>query len=606
MKEFDEAVRRIRKALWSVFAISGVTSVLMLALPFYMMQVFIRVLPSRSVETLLVLSLLAAVAFIALAVFDALRQAILARVAVLYESLLSGPVVYAHFLDGSRDPSSGSELIADIRQVRSFLGSKAPASIAEAPFIPVFLFVIFMIAIPLGLLITVGMGVMILMAIMQQSAMKRGIEIQSESQRDSNRLLQSHIDQAEIVRVHGLQKTAIDRWGHSSAENLTSYVDLQTVGGVYGGISKAIRFGLQAAILGFGAYLAIQGEISAIVVFAAMMIGGRALAPLDGLVGSWSALTSALAAHKRVRKAMETFEVESDPTELPAPKGEIQVEKLVYASPASPEAIIKRIGFTVPANSSVGIVGPSGAGKSTLLRLLAGAIAPSGGAVRLDGADLRNWNRMQLGPYIGYVPQAVEFFPGTVGQNIARFDPEATDELIVTAAKHAGVHDMILRFPKGYDTMIGASGFRPSGGQKQLLAIARALYRDPKLLFLDEPNSNLDQYGDNILVGALKSARERGATIVLVTQRPILLNATDRVLVLRDGMIEDYGPREEVVAKLSKPARAISQKDQRPPKPAVGQNQVAAGQAPAQVTQNTTQNAAQGSSQPAQITATVS
>ena len=591
MNEFDEATRRIRRALWSVLAISGVTSVLMLALPFYMMQVFVRVLPSRSLETLLVLSLLVGVAFAALALFDALRQAILARVAALYESLLSGPIVYAHFLDGSRDPSSGSELISDVRQVRAFLGSKAPAAIAEAPFIPVFLLVIYLVAIPLGLLITAGMGIMILMAIMQQSAMRRGIEIQSDSQRQSNRLLQSHIDQSEIVRVLGLQKTAIDRWGASSADNLSSYVDLQTVGGVYGGISKAIRFGLQAAILGFGAYLAIHGEISAIVVFAAMMIGGRALAPLDGLVGSWSALTTALDAHRRVREAMQEFRVDDELTELPEPRGEIRVEKLVYAAPGSPEPIIKGIGFTVAPNSSVGIVGPSGAGKSTLLRLLAGAVTPTRGSVRLDGADLRNWNRMQLGPHIGYVPQAVEFFPGTVGQNIARFDPEVLDDEVVAAARNAGIHDMILRFPKGYDTQLGPTSFRPSGGQKQLLAIARALYRNPKLLFLDEPNSNLDQYGDNILVGALKAARERGATIVLVTQRPVLLNATDHVLVLRDGMIDDYGPREEVVAKLSKPARAISQSvpaKVSKPAPQVAARQSVTNQAAAQPSQITT------------------
>ncbi len=560
MSEFDKAMRGVRSASVSVMAISAVTSVLMLALPFYMMQVFIRVLPSRSMETLIALSVLALIAFVAFGIFDAMRQAILVRAAARYEALLSGPIVYAHFLDGSREPSAGSELIADVRQVRAFLGSRAPAAIAEAPFIPIFLLVIFLVDIWLGILILVGMGLMILLAVLQQSAMQRGVEQQNEAQRQSNRLLQSHIDQAELVRVLGLQKTAIDRWGEWSAKNLSGYVDLQTTGGTFGGLSKVLRFGLQAAILGVGAFQAIRGEVSPIVVFAAMMIGGRALAPLDGLVGSWSALTTALEAHKRVKAAMAEFNVRPDPTTLPEPKGEIRVEKLVYGTPGGAgEAIIKRISFGVPPKSCVGIIGPSGAGKSTLLRLLSGAIEPNGGHVRLDGADLRNWNKTQLGPHVGYVPQAVDFLPGTVAQNIARFDEQTTDEAVITAAKQAGVHDMILRFPNGYDTMLGSTGFRPSGGQKQLLAIARALYGEPKILYLDEPNSNLDQAGDAILLRALQGATKRGATIILVTQRPVLLQAADRVLVLRDGMIEDYGPKAEVLAKLQKqPAKAVA------------------------------------------------
>ncbi len=577
MSEFDKAMRGVRSASVSVMAISAVTSVLMLALPFYMMQVFIRVLPSRSMETLIALSVLALIAFVAFGIFDALRQAILVRAAARYEALLSGPIVYAHFLDGSREPSAGSELIADVRQVRAFLGSRAPAAIAEAPFIPIFLLVIFLVDIWLGILILVGMGLMVLLAVLQQSAMQRGVEQQNEAQRQSNRLLQSHIDQAELVRVLGLQKTAIDRWGEWSAKNLSGYVDLQTTGGTFGGLSKVLRFGLQAAILGVGAFQAIRGEVSPIVVFAAMMIGGRALAPLDGLVGSWSALTTALEAHKRVKAAMAEFSVRPDPTTLPEPQGEIRVEKLVYGTPGgNGEAIIKRISFGVPPKSCVGIIGPSGAGKSTLLRLLSGAIEPNGGHVRLDGADLRNWNKTQLGPHVGYVPQAIDFLPGTVAQNIARFDEQTTDEAIITAAKQAGVHEMILRFPNGYDTMLGSTGFRPSGGQKQLLAIARALYGEPKILFLDEPNSNLDQAGDAILLRALQGATKRGATIILVTQRPVLLQAADRVLVLRDGMIEDYGPKAEVLAKLQKqPAKAVA-----PPAKAVPGPQAAApGQA---------------------------
>ncbi|MCF1504924.1 type I secretion system permease/ATPase [Afifella sp. H1R] len=554
MTELDHATSSVRRAFIGVFIMSGITSVLMLALPFYMMQVFQRVLPSRSEETLIALSILAFIAFATYGIFEALRMAVLARAAARYEAMLAGPVVYAHFLDGSRDASSGMELMQDVRQVKTFIGSRALAAVAEAPFIPIFVAVLFMVDIALGILITCGMVVMVVVAILQQRAMKRGIEVQNDAQRGANRILQSHIEQSETVRVLGLQKTAIARWGSLNARGLTAFVNLQTVGALFGGFSRFMRFSLQASILGVGAFLALEGDVAAVVVFACMMLGGRALAPLDGLVGSWSALTNAWSAHNRVRDALIGFYVEPERTALPEPKGNFMVEKLVFGVRGSDEAIIKRISFGIEAGETIGIIGPSGAGKSTLLRLLAGGLMPNAGHVRLDGADMRNWNRIQLGEYMGYVPQAVDFFPGTIGENIARFDPDASDTDIVEAAQQAGIHEMILRFPRGYDTRIGTGGMQPSGGQKQLIALARALYRNPRLIFLDEPNSNLDQEGDHILLGAVSRAKARGATIILVTQRPVLLQVVDRVLLMKNGTIENYGPRQEVLPKVVKPA----------------------------------------------------
>lgn len=553
MTEFEQATSSLKRTLGLVFVLSALTTLLQLSLPFYMTQVFTHVLPSRSVETLIALSVLALIAFALYAVFETVKQAILVRSAARYEALLAGPVVYSHFLDGSRDAASGSDLMQDIRQVRGFIGSRALSAAAEAPFIPIFMAILFAVDFALGMMITVGMILMVILAILQQNAIKSGVKAQNSSMSSANRLLQTHIEQSEIVRVMGLHKIAVNRWGRRNAETLTTFVDVQTTGGFYAGISRFLRFALQSGILGVGAFLVIEGDVASTIVFACMMIGGRALAPLDGLVGSWSTLTGAMEAHKRVRDALVGFYVEPDKTVLPDPVGNYTIDKLVYGLPGQSEPVIKRISFAFGAGESVGIIGPSGAGKSTLLRLLSGAIAPNGGAVRLDGADLKQWNRIQLGQHIGYVPQAVEFLPGTVAENIARFDPKATDEVVVEAARSAGVHDLILKFPQGYNTMLGRGAFSPSGGQKQLLAVARAFYRDPKILFFDEPNSNLDQQGDHLLLQAIGRASQRGATVVIVTQRPILLQAVGKVLVMKDGMIESYGPRAAVMPKVVKP-----------------------------------------------------
>lgn len=554
MSELEQAASSCRRALVGMLALSGMTTILVLALPFYMTQVYTRALPSRSVETLLALSVLALIAFALHGVFDGIRQSILARLGARYEALLSGPIVYAQFNAGEREASGGLDLMQDVRQVRAFISSRALGAVTEAPFIPIFLGVLFIVDVTLGLTVTAGMGLMILLAVLQQRAMQSGVEAQSSAMRNANRMLQIHIDQSETVRVLGLQKIAIDRWGKPNARALTSFLHLQSMGALYGGISKFLRFGLQAAVLAIGAYLAIEGEVSSIVVFACMMIGGRALAPLDGLVGSWGSLTGAVEAHRRVRDALVGFHIEPDKTVLPDPKGDFSVEQLIYGVQGQDEPIIKQISFRFEAGESLGIIGPSGAGKSTLLRLLAGAIDPVAGTVRLDGADLRHWNRIQLGEHIGYVPQSVEFLPGTVAENIARFDPGMNDADVVAAAQQAGVHDLILRLPQGYSTVLGKGAFTPSGGQKQLLAVARAFYRNPRILFFDEPNSNLDQTGDHLLMQAIRRARERGATVLIVTQRPILLQVVDRVLILRNGLIDSYGPRNEILPKVVKPA----------------------------------------------------
>ncbi|HEV2602662.1 MAG TPA: type I secretion system permease/ATPase [Microvirga sp.] len=563
MFEFSLVANRLRQAIIAVFALSSIISLLMLALPVYMMQISIRVLPSESEATLLVLSLMALAAFAACAALEAVRQMILSREAVRFEALLAGPFVYAHFSDPGRDSQAGLELLNDIRTVRSFIASRVPAALAEAPYIPLFLLALFLVDFSLGAVVAIGMVVMIVLALLQQNAVARPTEESIEAERASRRTLQSHLAEAETVRVLGLHQTAINRWGQSNALALARFLEIHKAANWYNGFSKVVRLALQAGILGFGALLVLEGKTTMAVVFACTMIGGRILAPLDGLVGSWTTIAQTLVAYNRIKAAAAELVVDPPRMALPAPTGRIMLEKVVYRTPASDQLIIKPTSLEIKAGETIGLIGPNGAGKSTLLKLMAGAIMPLAGSVRFDGADLRTWNRVQLGAYVGYVPQSIEFFPGTVAENIARFDPEAKADDIVEASQLAGVHNLILRFPDAYDTKLGGT-FRPSGGQRQLLGLARAFYKRPRLLFLDEPNSNLDQEGDQILFAALGRAREWGATIVVITQRPVLIQIVDRVLMMNDGMVQAFGPKDEVLPKVVKPVAAV-----RKPSPAL-------------------------------------
>jgi PrtD family type I secretion system ABC transporter len=423
-----------------------------------------------------------------------------------------------------------------------------------------------MINIGIGLMILAGMVLMVVVTVAQQSALKDKVKTQADATRSANRILQAHVDQSETVRIMGLQRDSLNRWGKPNALALSTYIGSEDTGTIYGGIARFLRFSLQAAVLGYGAFLAIEGQVSSVVVFAAMMVAGRALAPLDGLVGSWSALINAWNAHKRIKDSLTGFYMLPEKTLLPDPTGEISVRNLVFGTRGSQEAIVKRISFDVKAGETIAVIGPSGAGKSTLLRLLAGGLRPSSGSIRLDGAELSNWNSLQLGKFVGYVPQAVDFLPGTVAQNIARFGEDMTDTEVIGAAQEAGIHDMIQRFPQGYDTVIGKDAFMPSGGQKQLLALARAFYRQPKLLFLDEPNANLDPEGDATLIQALRRANARDATVIIVTQRPNLLQVADKVLLLKNGLIENFGPASEIrpqVVRTEKVAQNPATNDRR-------------------------------------------
>jgi ATP-binding cassette subfamily C protein len=360
---------------------------------------------------------------------------------------------------------------------------------------------------------------------------------------------------AETVRTLGMMRATRAHWGASFGSSVRASDRLIRINASYSSVSRAIRILIQIAMYGIGAYLTLKNEMTAGMIFAASMVSARALQPLDQIVGSWKQILDASVAWRRIRSFMDEDEKKAaNRTELPAPAGGIAAEDVIYFLPNGREGappLIKRVGFAVGAGETLAIIGPSQAGKSTLARLLVGAIEPRSGCVRLGGADIRNWDPEKLGPHIGYLPQEVELFPGTIAQNVARFDAAASSEEIIAAGERARAHRMILAQRDGYDTPIGPMGVRLSGGEKQRVGLARAFYGDPGLIVLDEPNANLDNEGEAALEQAVLDAKGRGATVIVITHRLSIAAKCDRVLVLRDGQVEQIGPASEIFRRLA-------------------------------------------------------
>jgi ATP-binding cassette subfamily C protein EexD len=364
---------------------------------------------------------------------------------------------------------------------------------------------------------------------------------------------------AEVIESMGMLNNLINRWSLRQKKVLLLQSEASDKGGNITYASKSFRVMVQSLILGLGAYLAVNHEISSGLIIAGSVLLGRALAPIDLIIGSWKGFIAARGQYNRLNEMLSKLQSEPERMPLPAPLGNVSVENMIVGAPGSRVAIIKGISFAVPAGTIVGVIGPSASGKSTLARALLGIWPPQHGTVRLDGADISNWDKIELGPHIGYLPQDIELFEGTVGDNIARFG-EVDPELVVQAAKVAGVHEMILLLPEGYDTVIGSDGVSLSGGQRQRVGLARALYGTPKLIILDEPNSNLDEIGERALSYALTYLKAEGSTVFVITHRTNILSQLDRLLVMKDGLLSMFGPTEQVVAELS--AKANSQKNQ--------------------------------------------
>ncbi len=540
------------------FGFSLVSNLLYLALPLYTYQVYGRVMVSQSQSTLWMLTGITLVIFFISGAVDDLRARILINYGVALDQRVSGRVFTALFDAAVRgDAGARSQALRDLDQFRQSLTGIAAAAFFDVPWIPVFLIVLFIIDPLVGVVTVAGAVVLFLLALAQARATQNALTDANDAALKSYGFTEAALRNGEVVRAMGMLPTLGQAWAKFRAITIERGAAAAEASNMYTDIIKAVRMGLQVLIVAIGAYLIIQGKIHSGMLFANMILAARALQPIEKIVGSWDPLNNMVRAYERLNGLLAKAEPPALATSLPRPLGKLSVEGVNFAPPGSQKLILSNINFAIDPGEVLGVIGPSGAGKSTLARLLIGIWRPNGGVVRLDGADVFSWERADFGRHVGYLPQDTELFAGTVRDNIARFRSDVTDEQVIEAAQLAGVHELVLRMAKGYDTEIGEVGAVLSAGQRQRVGLARAMLGRPAFVVLDEPNASLDAEGEEALMKAIDAMKANGATVVIISHKPGVFRAAEKMLVLRDGRIELFGPREQVMARLMKPAQPL-------------------------------------------------
>ncbi len=548
---FRTAFRACRIELVSAGILSLFINLLFLTFPLYMLQIFSRVLASRSVDTLVMLTLMAVGALVLFGVLTALRSRILARMSAKLDTLL-GERIHAALIARSlrTNDSRDVQALRDLSQVRNFLAGSDIHALFDAPWTPFLIAAIFLFSPILGMVAALGAVVLFVIAIANDLLTRKSLSAANAASVKAYKNATSNVRNAEVIESMGMTSAAMARWRQHNSEVLYSQGLATDRSGSLTALSRTIRFILQILIFGVGAYLVIQRMATPGIMIAAVILMGRALSPVDAAIHTWKSLLSARAASRRLEELLQRVPLRSSAAmPLPPPQGRLAVEQLAFLPPGGDRPILKGLSFALEAGESLGIVGPTAAGKSTLAKLVVGVLRPSTGYVRLDGADVATWDPEDLGQYVGYLPQAFELFEGTVRENIGRMGDAPADE-VIAAARLAGIHEMILQMPKGYETKIGDGGSILSGGQQQRIALARALFGKPRLLVLDEPNSNLDTEGEEALGRALVDLKAGGTTTLVIAHRPTILANVDKILVLKNGRVDSFGPSAEVMAKI--------------------------------------------------------
>jgi PrtD family type I secretion system ABC transporter len=553
MSDVRKALRACRGAFGIIMAFSLAINLLMLATPLYMMQVFDRVLSSRSGDTLVMLTLITVLAIGVLALLDAIRSQMLVRIGNWLDDRL-GPTVFAGALRAAlrSDPARASQGLRDLGTMRGFITGPTVTPLLDAPWAPIFIIALFALHPMLGL-IGLGGGVVLFgLALINEIVTKQSLRRANLAASKTHQRAEAALRNAEVIRAMGMGEGVLRLWRRDSAGTHEAQRAAGTRGGVILALSKFFRLLVQTVILGAGAWLVIHQEASAGAMFASSFLLGRALAPVENAIGTWKSLVAARLAHRRLDELISALPDEAKGMELPRPVGELAVERLVFVPPGADEPTLRGVGFELAPGEVLGIIGPSAAGKSTLARLIAGTWSPTAGKVRLDGADIAVWHDSGGSQHVGYLPQDIELFAGTVRDNIARLG-DASPTAVIEAAKLVGLHEIIMRLPRGYNSEIGEAGLRLSGGQRQRIGLARAVFGRPRLVVLDEPNASLDHEGEEALHHAIARLKEMGTTVVMIAHRPSVLGLADKLLVLRNGTIDAYGSRAEVIAKLNAP-----------------------------------------------------
>ncbi len=551
-----DEVRDILKTCRSYFVSVGIFSLainlLYLASPLYMLQVYDRVISSSSVVTLVMLTVALLIAFIALAGLDMVRAQVLTRASIRLDRLMAGRVVMAILDSTSAIGGARSQLLRDFDTFRQFITGMGIHAIFDLPWAPLYLLVIFMLHPLLGAFSLASAVLLVLMALINERLVRPPINESNEAASRNYAFTEMSLRNSEVVQAMGMTEGLLRRWGRDRVRMIGRQVTASDRAAVMSSMIRFLRLAMQSLILGLGAYLVIERMITVGAMFAASILLGRALQPVEQIVGSWRGLVSARDAYIRVRDLLAANPLRAGRLELPRPVGHVSVEGVTYIPPRSNRPILKSVSFRIEPGEVIGIIGPSGAGKSTLVRNIVGVLRPNAGAVRLDGADIATWPRASLGQYFGYLPQDVELFADSVAANISRFQ-QTRGEAVVKAAQMAGVHDMILRLQDGYETQVGEGGTILSGGYRQRIGLARAVFGSPSLVVLDEPSSNLDAEGEAALSECILRLKKNKVTVILVSHRPSTVAVVDKILLLIDGVVEAFGPRAEVLARLGPP-----------------------------------------------------
>ena len=546
----QEFLRSCRYFFGYAFFFSMFVNVLQLTFSIYMLQVYDKVLTSYNLSTLAVITIAAVVSLVVLALLEWIRSRLLVRAGIEFDRMLSLPVLNENLKNATVPAGSAASKqgnLRDVQMLRNFLGGNAVFAFFDVPWMPIYFALIFILHPDLGLVAVFGGVMVFVLGFLTERFTRKRLESATMLNAHASNFLGATMRNASIVRSMGMINNVAGRWSKMNDVVIELQTRASRSAGLIHSISKSLRVGLQVLIYAVGAYLAVTHQSTAGVMIAASIVMGRALAPIDQAMATYKQSLEASGAYKRLKTMFDSPNLPPS-MDLPDPVGELSTENLVFA--ANGRHIIKGMSFSLPAGQSLAIIGPSAAGKSTLCKLLLGIWAPSAGKVRIDRADIATWDSEKLGPFIGYLPQDVELFSGSIAENIARMGA-VNSEKVILAAKLAGVHNMILSLPKGYDTQIGDQGAVLSGGQRQRLGLARALYGNPRVVVLDEPNSNLDEEGEACLLQAVINLKQLKSTVVLVTHKPNILSIVDNIMLVQDGQIALCGPRQEVLNKLA-------------------------------------------------------
>lgn len=559
--EITEALMEFKKIFITIGVFSAVINLLMLVPSFYMLEVYDRVLGSRNEYTLLMLTLMMLGLYALTSVLEHIRSMVVIRVGGRLDDFLNNRVYNAAFEQNLKKSGvNAGQALNDLTVIRQFVTGNGLFAFFDAPWFPIYMLVIFMFNVWVGVFALISVAILIVLAWVNEVVSKKALSEANTIAVTSSNIATNNLRNAEVIEAMGMLPNLRARWFEMHKKFLSLQAEASQRAAAVSAVTKFVQISVQSLILGLGAVLVIEGSMTGGGMIAGSILLGRALSPVQMIIGVWKQLRGVISSYERLTNLLMSNPPRKPGMSLPAPRGDMSIEAITAAPPGSQNAVLKNVSFALNAGDTLGVIGPSGSGKSSLARLLVGVWPSVMGTVRIDGADVYRWNKDELGPSMGYLPQDIELFAGTISENIARFG-DVIPEKVIKASQLAGVHDMILHFPQGYDTPIGDSGSGLSGGQKQRIGLARALYGDPSVVVLDEPNSNLDDAGEAALTRAIISMRQAGKTVVIISHRPSILQTTNKLLLLRDGIVQAFGPTDQVLKAL---AQAQSQQGAAP------------------------------------------